>query len=123
MSAPVVQAVAPPIITVVSTQTDAKKVALQRVQEIFQFFEPSRRALALKVSEHDTANKPLSYDMERATDGVRDIIVQCSGRFAVLPTKVFLSNCSLLLFDYAGEDLSFEDFNLRKPQINWIELG
>ena len=40
------QVVAPPIITVVSTQTDAKKVALQRVQEILQLFEPTRRAAA-----------------------------------------------------------------------------
>ena len=33
-----VQASAPPIITVVATQTDAKKVALQRVQAILQLF-------------------------------------------------------------------------------------
>ena len=38
--------VAPPIITVVPTQTDAKKVALQRVQAILQLFDPTLRALA-----------------------------------------------------------------------------
>ena len=107
---------AAPIITVVSTQTDAKRVGLQRVQAILQFFEPSRRALAWKVSEHDAANEPLAYDMERAMERVREIIVQSGGRSATLPTKAFLSNCSLLLFDYGGEGLFFEDFNPDKPK-------
>ena len=84
---------------VVATQTDAKKVALQRVQAILQLFEPSLRALAWKVSETSPSNEVLSYDMERATDRVRDIIVKRGGRFAEIPSKAFLSNCSLLLFD------------------------
>ena len=105
MPAQGVHVVAPPIITVVSTQTDAKRVALQRVQAILQLFEPSRRALAWKVSEHDAANEPLAYDMERAMERVREIIVQRGGRLATLPTKAFLSNCSLLRFDNGGEGL------------------
>jgi hypothetical protein len=111
-----VQAPAPPIITVVATQTDAKKVALQRVQAILQLFEPSLRALAWKVSETGPSNEVLSYDMERVTDRVRDIIVKRGGRFAEIPSKAFLSNCSLLLFDYAGEGLTLEDFNAPKPK-------
>ncbi len=47
---------------------------------------------------------------------VREIIVQSGGRSATLPTKAFLSNCSLLLFDYGGEGLSFEDFNTERPK-------
>ncbi len=47
---------------------------------------------------------------------VREIIVQRGGRAATLPTKAFLSNCSLLLFDYGGEGLFFEDFNPDKPK-------
>jgi hypothetical protein len=108
--------VAPPIITVVATQTDAKRVALQRVQAILQLFEPSRRALAWKVSELDAAGEPLAYDMERAMERVREIMVQRGGRLASLPTKPFLTNCSLLLFDYGGEGLSMEDFNPDKPK-------
>ena len=107
---------APPIITVVPTQTDAKKVALQRVQAILQLFDPTLRALAWKVSETDHAGEPLSYDMERATDRVRKIIVERGGRFGTQPSKAFLSNISLLLFDYAGEGLSLEDFNEEKPK-------
>ena len=48
-------------------------------------------------------------------DRVRDIIVQRGGRSTTLPTKAFLSNCSLLLFDYGGEGLSFEDLNPERP--------
>jgi hypothetical protein len=116
MPAQGVQVLAPPIITVVATQTDAKRVALQRVQAILQLFEPSRRALAWKVSELDTAGEPLAYDMERAMERVREIMVQRGGRLASLPTKPFLTNCSLLLFDYGGEGLSLEDFNPDKPK-------
>ena len=116
MPAQAIHAPAPPIITVVATQTDAKKVALQRVQAILQLFDPSLRAQAWKVSERGPSGEILSYDMERAMDRVRDIIVARGGRFAELPSKAFLSNCSLLLFDYAGEGLTLEDFNAQKPK-------
>ena len=100
----------PPIITVVPTQTDAKKTALQRVQAILQLFDQDKRALAWKVSEYDHANEPLSYDMDWATERVRNIIVERGGRAATQPLKSTLSNISLLLFDYAGEGLSLDDF-------------
>jgi hypothetical protein len=121
MPAPIAQAAAPPIITVVPTQTDAKKGALLKVQAILQLFEPAKRALAWRVSEYGPSNEILSYDMERATDRVRDIFVLRGGRFAEMPSKTFLSNCSLLLFDYAGEGLSLENFNADKAKIgeNW----
>jgi hypothetical protein len=48
-------AVAPPIVTVVAAQTDAKKVAFQRVRAILQLFDPDLRALAWKVTETDQA--------------------------------------------------------------------
>ncbi len=116
LPAPVAQAVAPPIITVVSMQTDVKKWALLKAK----LFEPTRRALAWRVSEYGPSNEILSYDMERATDRVRDIIVLRGGRFAEMPSKTFLSNCSLLLFDYDG-GLSLENFNADKAKIgeNW----
>jgi hypothetical protein len=100
----------PPIITVVPTQTDAKKTALQRVQAVLQLFDQDKRALAWKVSEYDHANEPLSYDMDWATERVRNIIVERGGRAATQPLKSTLSNISLLLFDYAGEGLSLDDF-------------
>jgi hypothetical protein len=95
---------------VVPTQTDAKKTALQRVQAILQLFDQDKRALAWKVSEYDHANEPLSYDMDWATERVRNIIVERGGRAATQPLKSTLSNISLLLFDYAGEGLSLDDF-------------
>jgi hypothetical protein len=109
-------AVAPPIITVVPTQTDAKKTALQRVQAILQLFDQDKRALAWKVSEVDHANVPLSYDMDWATERVRKIIVERGGRAGTQPSKSSLSNISILLFDYAGEGLSLEDFTENKSQ-------
>ena len=106
----------PPIITVVPTQTDAKKTALQRVQAILQLFDQDKRALAWKVSETDHAGEPLSYDMDWATERVRKIIVARGGRAGAQPMKSSLSNISLLLFDYAGEGLSLEDFTENKSQ-------
>jgi hypothetical protein len=103
---------APPIVTVVAAQTDAKKVAFQRVRAILQLFDPDLKALAWKVTERDQSNEPTGYDMEKAADRVRDIIVERGGRFASQPSKTFISNCSLLLFDYAGEGLSLDDFNI-----------
>jgi hypothetical protein len=112
---PVAQAAAPPVITVVSTQTDARRVALQRVHAILQLFEPSLRAAAWVVSERDNSNEPIAYDMEHAMNRVREIIIQTGGRHAEIPSKAFLSNCSLLLFDYGPDGLSLEDFNADKP--------
>jgi hypothetical protein len=113
---PVAQAAAPPVITVVSTQTDARRVALQRVHAILQLFEPSLRANAWVVSERDNSQEPIAYDMEHAMNRVREIITQTGGRHAEIPSKAFLSNCSLLLFDYGSEGLSLEDFNADKPK-------
>ncbi len=44
---------APPIVTVVAAQTDAKKVAFQRVRAIIQLFDPDLKALAWRVTERD----------------------------------------------------------------------
>jgi hypothetical protein len=109
-------AAAPPIITVVPTQTDAKKTALQRVQAILQLFDQDKRTLAWRVTEVDHANVPLSYDMDWATERVRKIIAERGGRAGTQPSKSSLSNISLLLFDYAGEGLSLEDFTENKSQ-------
>ena len=113
---PVAQAAAPPVITVVSTQTDARRVALQRVHAILQLFEPTLRANAWVVSERDNSQEPIAYDMEHAMNRVREIITQTGGRHAEIPSKAFLSNCSLLLFDYGADGLSLEDFNVDKPK-------
>ena len=108
---------ASPIVTVVTAQTDAKKVAFQRVKAILQLFDADLKALAWKVTERDQSNEPIAYDMEKAADRVRDIIVERGGRFASQPSKALISNCSLLLFDYAGEGLSLDDFNVGKSKI------
>ena len=113
---PAAQAAQPPIITVVATQTDARRVALQRVHAILQLFEPSMRAAAWVVSERDNSGEPTAYDMEHAMNRVREIIIKTGGRHAEIPSKTFLSNCSLMLFDYGPEGLSLEDFNVDKPE-------
>jgi hypothetical protein len=105
------QAAAPSIIQVMPAQSDVKRVALMRVQAILQLFDPSLRALAWRVSDADHTGAPQAYDMERATERVREIITVRGGRLINPPSKAFLTNVSLLLFDYGSDGLSFEDFN------------
>ena len=54
--------------------------------------------------------------MEGATERVRSIVSQRLGRFGTQPPKTFLANVSLLLFDYGGDGLTMEDFNVEKPK-------
>ena len=110
-------ALAPPsVINVLPAQTDAKKVALTRVNAIVQLFDPAKKALAWKVTETDHSGNPQSYDMEGATERVRSIVTQRFGRFGSHPPKTFLTNVSLLLFDYGGDGLTLEDFNTEKTE-------
>jgi hypothetical protein len=107
-----------PIINVLPAQTETKKANVLKVQAIIQLFDPPMRALAWKETEVDHAGVTQAYDMDRAAERVREIVAKRFGHSSTkAPPLKFLTNVSLLLFDYGSEALSIEDFNVKSQRI------
>jgi hypothetical protein len=98
------------VVNVSSTQSEAKRQNLYRVQRIKGLFEQGKFNVVWKALDIDSMGDPSSYNMENAQDYIRELLTTKQGRYAREPTVTFLKNASLFLFDAGAEGLALEHF-------------
>ena len=98
------------VVNVSSTQSEAKRQNLYRVQRIKGLFERGKFEVVWKALDIDSTGEPSSYNMENAQDYIRELLTTKQGRYAREPTVSFLKNVSLFLFDSGAEGLALEHF-------------